>query len=97
MTHPATELAGYVACSLVLLTFLTKDMRLLRIVAIFSNIAFISYATLAWLPPVVCLHLLLLAVNLLRLREVLIVGNRDALVKRSACAEVIPGDQLAQA
>jgi hypothetical protein len=56
---------------MVLLTFMTKDMRLLRVLAIFSNIAFITYAVLAWLPPVFCLHLLLLPVNVLRLRSLL--------------------------
>lgn len=66
-----TDLAGYLASTMVLLTFMTKDMRLLRILAIFSNIAFITYGVLAWLPPVFCLHLLLLPVNVLRLRSLL--------------------------
>jgi hypothetical protein len=66
-----TDLAGYIASTMVLLTFMTKDMRLLRILGIFSNIAFISYGVLAWLPPVLCLHLLLLPVNVLRLRSLL--------------------------
>src|SRR5262249_61199990 len=61
------DLAGYFASTMVLLTFLTKDMRLLRILAIFSNIGFVTYGLLAWLPPVFCLHLLLLPVNALRL------------------------------
>jgi hypothetical protein len=66
-----SDVAGYVASSIVLLTFLTKDMRLLRVLAIFSNIAFVTYGLLVWLPPVFCLHLLLLPVNALRLREIL--------------------------
>jgi hypothetical protein len=41
-----------------------KDMRLLRITAIFSNVAFIAYGTLHWLPPVIFLHILLLPVNI---------------------------------
>jgi hypothetical protein len=36
----------------VLLTFIAKDMRLLPTGAIFSNLAFITYGTLEWLPPV---------------------------------------------
>ncbi len=64
-----SELSGYIASTLVLLTFMTKDMRLLRSVAIFSNIAFITYGALNWLPPVFCLHLLLLPLNILRLTE----------------------------
>jgi CRP/FNR family transcriptional regulator, cyclic AMP receptor protein len=58
-----SDVAGYVASSMVLLTFLTKDMRLLRVLAIFSNVAFVTYGLLVWLPPVFCLHLLLLPVN----------------------------------
>jgi hypothetical protein len=64
-----SECAGYIASVLVLLTFLMKDMRPLRITAILSNIAFIVYGALHWLPPVLVLHLLLLPVNVLRLRE----------------------------
>lgn len=59
-----TDLAEYI-------TFMAKDMRLLRLLGIFSNIAFIAYDVLAWLPPVFCLHLLLLLVNVLRLRILL--------------------------
>lgn len=66
-----TDLAGYLASTMVLLTFMTKDMRLLRVVAIVSNVAFITYGALAWLPPVLCLHLLLLPVNVIRLRSLL--------------------------
>jgi hypothetical protein len=72
------DLAGYFASTMVLLTFLTKDMRLLRILAIFSNIGFVTYGLLAWLPPVFCLHLILLPVNAHRLREILTVENLQA-------------------
>lgn len=65
------EIIGYWASTMVFLTFMTKDMRLLRILAIFSNIAFISYGYLSWLPPVFCLHLILLPINTFRLRETL--------------------------
>jgi hypothetical protein len=61
-----TDLAGNTASTMVLLTFMTKDMRLLRVLAIVSNIAFITYGMLVWLPPVFCLHLLLLPVNAFR-------------------------------
>jgi CRP/FNR family transcriptional regulator, cyclic AMP receptor protein len=67
--HTLSEGAGYLASLLVLLTFLMKDMRPLRITAILSNIAFIAYAGLNWLPPVLVLHVLLLPVNILRLRQ----------------------------
>jgi hypothetical protein len=58
-----TEIAGYIASALVLTTFATNDLRRLRRIAILSNIAFITYGVLAWLPPVLVLHLLLLPLN----------------------------------
>jgi hypothetical protein len=42
-----TDLAGYLASTIVLVTFMTKDMRLLRALGIFSNVAFITYGVLA--------------------------------------------------
>src|SRR6516162_6472346 len=63
-------MSGYAASTLVLLTFVAKDMRVLRIVAIFSNLAFITYGTIEWLPPVLFLHLMLLPLNIVRLAEI---------------------------
>jgi hypothetical protein len=70
MENPS-EISGYVASALVLLTFIAKDMRLLRTAAIFSNLAFITYGTLEWLPPVLFLHLVLLRLNIVRLAEII--------------------------
>lgn len=65
---PTTStIIGYVASGLVLTTFWTNDLRRLRMLAILSNIAFISYGALVWLPPVLGLHLLLLPLNTARL------------------------------
>jgi hypothetical protein len=47
---------GYVASALVLATFGMKDMINLRIVAICSNFAFITYALVLSLPPILILH-----------------------------------------
>jgi CRP/FNR family transcriptional regulator, cyclic AMP receptor protein len=58
-----------IASALVLLTFMTKDMRLLRIVAILSNVAFIAYGALGGLAPILVLHLLVLPLNVVRLKE----------------------------
>jgi hypothetical protein len=65
-----SELSGYVASTLVLFTFVAKDVRLLRTVAIFSNLAFITYGTIEWLPPVLFLHMVLLPLNAVRLAEI---------------------------
>jgi len=66
-----TEMAGYAAALLVFLTFYMKTMVPLRLVGIFSNCIFITYAYLANLHPVLILHLILLPLNGLRLRQML--------------------------
>jgi len=58
---------GYFASALVLATFSVRRMRLLRLLAIASNLAFIAYGTLAGVGPVLWLHVLLLPMNVLRL------------------------------
>jgi len=58
---------GYLAGALVLCTFSVRSMRLLRCIGIASNVAFISYALVVWLPPIAILHGLLLPVNVFRL------------------------------
>ncbi len=64
-----SDITGYVASALVLMTFATTDMRKLRVLAVLSNLAFIGYGALESLPPVLFLHLLLLPLNLFRLNE----------------------------
>ena len=54
---------GYVASALVLTAFGMKDMVNLRIVAICSNVAFITYALVLSLLPVLILHVVLLPLN----------------------------------
>jgi hypothetical protein len=85
-----SEATGFFASALVLLTFTMKDMRMLRIIAIFSNFAFISYGAFDWLLPVLSLHLLLLPLNLLRLKE---IQNR-ADDKPTAHRELVSQPQL---
>jgi len=65
------EAVGYLASSLVLAAFCVRDMLPLRILAIGSNLAFMSYGWLADLRPVLLLHLVLLPTNLLRLWQLL--------------------------
>ena len=48
----ASEITGFIASGLVLLTFAMHDMRWLRTVAIFSNVAFILYGAINWLPDI---------------------------------------------
>jgi hypothetical protein len=64
------DICGYFASSLVLCTFSVKSMRLLRWLGIASNLAFISYAVIAGVPPVLMLHSLLLPINIWRLIQI---------------------------
>jgi hypothetical protein len=84
------QATGFFASALVLVTFPMKDMRMLRIIAIFSNVAFISYGALDWLLPVLSLHLLLLPLNLLRLKQI----QKRAGEKLTAHRELISQPQL---
>jgi hypothetical protein len=61
------DLAGYIASSLVFLTFYMRGMVLLRLVALCSNVAFLIYAFTLDLAPIVILHGALIPVNVCRL------------------------------
>jgi CRP/FNR family transcriptional regulator, cyclic AMP receptor protein len=63
------DLFGYFASFLVFTTFYMKRMIPLRLTAIASNVAFISYAWLDHLTPILILHGALLPLNLYRLVE----------------------------
>lgn len=65
------ETTGYLAAALVFLTFYMKTMIPLRVVGICSNCMFITYGFLGGLYPVLILHLILLPLNGMRLREML--------------------------
>jgi|SRR5215469_4032632 len=62
---------GFLASALVLAAFGMKDMVNLRIVAICSNFAFIAYALLLHLLPILVLHVILLPLNGWRLAQAL--------------------------
>src|SRR5215468_5813003 len=63
------ELVGYAASLLVFSTFYMKTMIPLRCVAIASNVAFLTYGYFAGLYPVFFLHVVLLPLNVFRLRQ----------------------------
>lgn len=62
---------GWLAAGLTWLTFFCSDMRRLRALALCANAAFIAYAAMVPLWPVLVLHLALVPVNLWRLTQVL--------------------------
>ena len=57
------DLIGLLAAGLVLLTFSMRSMVSLRITAIASNMAFITYAALGGMVPILVLHAILLPLN----------------------------------
>jgi hypothetical protein len=61
------DLAGYIASSLVFLTFYMKDMIPLRVTALCSNVAFLIYAGTLHLAPIFILHGALIPINACRL------------------------------
>jgi len=65
------ELIGYAAAVCVFVTFYMKTMVPLRIAGIVSNVLFIAYAYELLAYPVLILHLVLLPLNIIRLRQML--------------------------
>lgn len=70
-------IAAWIASALVFISFFTKTIVPLRRIAIASNVAFIIYALMAInygifdkVLPIMVLHVALLALNILRLREI---------------------------
>ena len=64
------EIAGYIASVLVVSTFYMKTMLPLRIFAIGSNVAFMTYGYFGHLYPVLILHLFLFPLNIIRLHQI---------------------------
>lgn len=65
------DLVGYIASSLVFATFYVKRILTLRIIAICSNVAFITYGFGCHLQPIFLLHSMLLPLNIYRIVELL--------------------------
>jgi CRP/FNR family transcriptional regulator, cyclic AMP receptor protein len=65
------ELIGYAAAACVFVTFYMKTMVPLRVAGIVSNVLFIAYAYDLSAYPVLILHLTLLPLNIIRLRQML--------------------------
>lgn len=78
------DLNGYIASALVLATFSMKSMRGLRLTAIASNVAFILYALVANLHPILVLHVVLLPLNIYRLAQI----KRASAVRRQTLGGV---------
>ena len=88
----AGELAAWVASLLTFTTFYMKTMVPLRVVGIFSNVAFLAFALIEHIVPVIILHGTLLPLNLFRLHELLkLVGKvREASTGDLAIDALLP-------
>ena len=71
-THASnpSDIVGYLASALVLATFSVRSMRTLRMTAIASNLAFIAYAAIGNMLPILILHGILLPMNIVRLTQI---------------------------
>ncbi len=67
---------GYAASGLTLATFAQKAMLPMRIMAIGANVCFIGYSAMGWFIPVLVLHIILLPINVVRLR--MLLGELDS-------------------
>ena len=79
------NILGYLASALVFATFWMKVPMRLRQVGIASNVAFIAYAVVGHLYPIMILHGVLLPLNVIRLRE---LQRMAAKIQRAATGEL---------
>lgn len=86
------EIAGYLASALVFATFYMKLMGPLRMAAIASNVAFITYGALGDMTAILLLHSALLPLNLWRLHQMrqLTLRARQAMEGNLGFAWLIP-------
>ena len=88
MTHAWPEIFGYLAASLLLLTFFMRQMVPLRTIAIASSMAWLVYGWADHIYPVVCLHVILLPLNGTRLYQALRDGAAAKLETAAARAGI---------
>lgn len=81
----AMQLVAWLAASAVFTSFFMKSIVSLRLMAIVSNVLFIFYALLGWrhdifenVLPILILHIALLPLNIVRLREMRNAHARSA-------------------
>lgn len=79
------EITGYVASALVVATFWMRTMIPLRLLALGSNVAFITYGIVSGIVPIWVLHSLLLPLNIFRTVEMIRLLQR---VRRAACGDL---------
>lgn len=91
-TMGATDAIGFIAATLTLATFAQTSMRAMRSTAIAANLCFFSYGVLGGFVPIALLHIVLLPINIARLRQLRRVA--DAPAPRPEQLSVISGPDL---
>ncbi len=76
------DVVGYAASGLTLATFAQRAMLPMRMLAVGANFCFIAYGALGSYMPVLVLHLILLPINLVRLRTLLAPSGDEAKTRR---------------
>jgi len=76
MGLPLIDLLGFLASGLTLATFAQRSMVPMRIIAIAANVCFIGYGAAGEHLPVFLLHVVLLPLNVARLRTVILERSR---------------------
>ena len=72
MTPILTQIAGLLACLATLATFWQTRTITMHAVALVANVLFIAYSLGAGLLPIVALYVILLPINVARLRAALV-------------------------
>lgn len=82
------DLLGYAAASAVFATYSMKTMIPLRVIGIVSNCLFILYGIAAHAKPVLVLHIILLPLNIWRLRQMIVLIEK---VRTAASGDLSAG------
>ena len=87
------DVLGYAASGLTLATFAQRSMVPMRILALGANVCFIGYGAMGVYLPVLILHLVLLPINLVRLRTLVAELNAgtDGARQEAIRKTTIPG------
>ncbi len=87
------DVLGYAASGLTLATFAQRSMMPMRILALGPNVCFIGYGAMGVYLPVLILHLVLLPINLVRLRTLVAELNSgtDGVRQETVGETTIPG------
>ena len=85
--HLFIETLGWLAAALTVASYAVKTMLPLRILAILSSLAFVTYALLLSLWPMVVMELILLPFNIWRLWEIVVLRRKVAAASETSAPD----------